>query len=335
MLQINGSDLIDDLQSRSKKYMCLADVLMFLSLKLKCEMSVAAEILLSRIPLEQGSNPIYFGKKIGMARFRQSPNDPLLSGLLEGVIIGEGDDFNDNPFNEPSLSRKYWEYSFDVEGLEQAISFKLDTLSSVLPDYLKPYEIRIGIQLKEVANILAGCKPRATAKSGEVVDIINGYQDALWEAYDHGVLKGTNVITDYYCNEEYRTDITLVKDEVADWAIQHGLEWPFKKSVEAMSENKDLIIDSLKKKNEMLQRELISAKAMIPQMLKQYREDDPLAIAIAMRNDEWLAFNEDDPRATTPSVEYLVAKLKTEFGMSGALAAAIEKVACPILRRGS
>jgi len=228
MLQINGSDLIDDLQSRSKKYMCLADVLMFLSLKLKCEMSVAAEILLSRIPMEQGSNPIYFGKKIGMATFRQSSNDPLLSGLLEGVIIGDGDDFDDNPFNEPSLSRKYWEYSFDVEGLEQAISFKLDTLSSVLPDYLKPYEIRIGIQLKEVANILAGCKPRATANSGEIVDIINGYQDALWEAYDHGVLKGTNVVTDYYCNEEYRTDITLVKDEVADWAIQHGLEWPFK-----------------------------------------------------------------------------------------------------------
>jgi len=102
-----------------------------------------------------------------------------------------------------------------------------------------------------------------------------------------------------------------------------------------MSENKDLIIDSLKKKNEKLQGELISAKAMVPQMLKQYREDDPLAIAIAMRNDEWLTFNEDDPRATTPSVEYLVAKLKTEFGMSGALAAAIEKVACPILRRGS
>lgn len=70
MSQINGIDLIRDLEAQSKKYMCLADVLLFLSLKLNCDASVAAEILLGRIPMEQGINPPYFGQKIGMATFR-------------------------------------------------------------------------------------------------------------------------------------------------------------------------------------------------------------------------------------------------------------------------
>lgn len=337
MSQINSIDLIKELEAESRKYMCLADVLFFLGLKLNCDVSVAAEILLSRIPLEQGINPSFFGQKIGMATFRQSPNDPLLSGLLEGVIIGEDGTFDDGPFAETSLSQKYWDYSFILEGLEQAVSFKLDTLSNELPDYLKPYKSRISIQLTEAANIMAGCKPRDVINKLPAAEIIGGYVASLWDAVDHKILAGTNEIMDYDYNESHRVDITLLKDEVTAWAKKHDIKWPFELSNQEKKEEADLAEDSVQTIQTLmvekgrLEEELSDLKATSPIFLEQYRQDDPLSIAIKLRNAEWSSFNEN-VRATIPSAEYLVAKIKSEYAMSDALAKAIEKVACPIQR---
>lgn len=96
---------------------------------------------------------------------------------------------------------------------------------------------------------------------------------------------------------------------------------------------KTISIDTLRNEISLLNEKLAQVTKKVPQKLGAYRGDDPLEIAINLRNVEWSSFDEDDARATTPSAEYLVAKLKSEYGMSGALAAAIEKVACPILRR--
>lgn len=335
MSQINGIDLIRDLEAQSKKYMCLADVLLFLSLKLNCDASVAAEILLGRIPMEQGINPPYFGQKIGMATFRQSPNDPLLSGLLEGVIVGADTAFEDSPFNEMEFSKQYWDYSFIVKELEQAISFKLDALSQELPEYLKPYKTRIGIQLTEVANIMAGCKPRDIINKLPEAEIIGSFTASLWDAVDHNVLSATNEVIDYGYNESKRVDVTLLKDEVTEWAKKHGINWPFELSTKTgerdLAEDSAQTIKRLMAENDELEDELIDLRLSSPIFLGKFRPDDPLDIAIKLRNAEWGAFNEN-VRSTIPSAEYLVAKLKSEYAMSDALAKAIEKVACPIQR---
>lgn len=337
MSQITSIDLIKDLEAESRKYMCLADVLFFLGLRLNCDVSVAAEILLSRIPMEQGVNPSFFGQKIGMATFRQSPNDPLLSGLLEGVIIGADGTFDDIPLAETSLSKKYWDYSFILEGLEKAVSFKLDTLSNELPDYLIPYKSRISIRLTEAANIMAGCKPRDVVNKMPAAEIIGGYMASLWDAVDHDILTGRNEVLDYSYNESNRVDITLVKDEVTEWAKKNDIKWPFELS---NHENEDEVIlaedtaqtiQTLMVEKARLKEELSDLKANSPIFLEQYRPDDPLSIAIKLRNAEWSSFNEN-VRSSIPSAEYLVAKIKSEHDMSDALAKAIEKVACPIQR---
>lgn len=335
MSQTNGIDLIRDLEAQSKKYMCLADVLLFLSLKLNCDASVAAEILLGRIPMEQGINPPYFGQKIGMATFRQSPNDPLLSGLLEGVIVGADTAFEDSPFHEMAFSKHYWDYSFIVKDLEQAISFKLDAPSQELPEYLKPYKTRIGIQLTEVANIMAGCKPRDIINKLPEAEIIGGFTASLWDAVDHNVLSATNEVIDYDYNESNRVDITLLKDEVTEWAKKYGINWPFELSTKTgerdLADDSAQTIKRLMAENDELEDELIDLRLGSPIFLGKYRPDDPLDIAIKLRNAEWGAFNEN-VRSTIPSAEYLIAKLKSEYAMSDALAKAIEKVACPIQR---
>ncbi|WP_168393202.1 hypothetical protein [Erwinia amylovora] len=337
MNQINSIDLIKDLESKSKKYMCLADVLIYLSLKLNCDVAVAAEILLSRIPLEQGINPSFFGQIIGMATFRQSPNDPLLSDLLENVITGTDGTPDENAFAGILVHQKYWEYSFIIEGLEQAISFKLDTISNELPDYLKPYKARIGIQLTEAANIMAGCKPREVINKLPDAENIDGFTALLWDAVDHQVLTGTNEVLDYSYNESLRVDITLLKDEVTEWAKKYDIQWPFdssnqeKKGEVVLVEDTSQLIQKLKFEKEGIKKELFDLRAISPIFLNQYRQDDPLSIAIKLRNAEWSSFNEN-VRATIPSAEYLVAKIKSEYEMSDALAKAIEKVACPIQR---
>ncbi|MFZ4221347.1 hypothetical protein ACEV6Q_26395 [Enterobacter ludwigii] len=64
--------------------------------------------------------------------------------------------------------------------------------------------------------------------------------------------------------------------------------------------------------------------------LKKYRDDDPLALAIEIRNKEWLDFNPDDKNSRV-NQDAIIMEL-TEKGLSKKTAASIELVACPIKR---
>ncbi|EMX4958794.1 hypothetical protein ACHQJC_20475 [Raoultella planticola] len=89
----------------------------------------------------------------------------------------------------------------------------------------------------------------------------------------------------------------------------------------------------LKNEIECLKAEAEKLLTKLPCQLGKYRDDDPLLIAIQLRNSEWLSYDEDD-RKTIPSQEALVAQLKQQYqSMPDAQARAIEKVACPIKRK--
>lgn len=64
--------------------------------------------------------------------------------------------------------------------------------------------------------------------------------------------------------------------------------------------------------------------------LKKYREDDPLALAIEIRNKEWVDFNPDDKNSRV-NQDAIILGL-TERGLSKKTASSIELVACPIKR---
>lgn len=94
-------------------------------------------------------------------------------------------------------------------------------------------------------------------------------------------------------------------------------------------------IDDLENQIEDLKNQINELKLKIPYGLGKYREDDPLEIAIKVRNELWVNYNEDD-RVTIPTQDWVVKKLREEykkFGMAEIQALAIEKVACPIKRK--
>lgn len=96
---------------------------------------------------------------------------------------------------------------------------------------------------------------------------------------------------------------------------------------------KEVSMSDLEEEIEKLKSEIERLSNLIPSSLGTFRVDDPLLIAIQLRNSEWSGYDEDD-RKTMPSQEALVAQLKQQYkNMPDAQARAIEKVACPIKRK--
>ncbi|EKC2241808.1 hypothetical protein VQZ80_000213 [Salmonella enterica] len=68
-----------------------------------------------------------------------------------------------------------------------------------------------------------------------------------------------------------------------------------------------------------------------PILLKKYRNDDPLYLAIQIRNRYWANYDPEKDPATRGNQAAIKQELK-ERDISAIEAAAIEKVACPIKR---
>lgn len=83
-------------------------------------------------------------------------------------------------------------------------------------------------------------------------------------------------------------------------------------------------VDSLRKQIRKLENER-------PILIKKYREDDPLYLAIQIRNQEWLKYDHDNDRATRGNQAAIIHDLEKR-GFPKRQAEAIELVACPIKR---
>lgn len=68
-----------------------------------------------------------------------------------------------------------------------------------------------------------------------------------------------------------------------------------------------------------------------PILLKEYRDDDPLYLAIQIRNREWANYDPENDRTTRGNHAAITQELK-ELGVKERQAIAIELVACPINR---
>ncbi|EPD1271085.1 hypothetical protein ACR6AX_001242 [Escherichia coli] len=89
---------------------------------------------------------------------------------------------------------------------------------------------------------------------------------------------------------------------------------------------------------EVLLAEISSLKEQIrkleserPILLNKYRDDDPLYLAIEIRNREWANYDPENERATRGNQGAIITELEKR-GFTSRQAASIELVACPIKR---
>lgn len=66
--------------------------------------------------------------------------------------------------------------------------------------------------------------------------------------------------------------------------------------------------------------------------LREFREDDPLALAIDIRNRDWSGYDPNEPESKSPKQESIITALQI-MGFSKIQAKSIESVACPIKRK--
>lgn len=91
---------------------------------------------------------------------------------------------------------------------------------------------------------------------------------------------------------------------------------------------KDKQIEKLKNEIEELKLKVSKNNSIL--YLNEFRDDDPLALAIDIRNNEWAGYVHDD-KATRGNQESIVLELVNR-GLSRKQAESIESVACPIKR---
>ncbi|MDS1916031.1 hypothetical protein QSI79_22330 [Enterobacter asburiae] len=92
-----------------------------------------------------------------------------------------------------------------------------------------------------------------------------------------------------------------------------------------------LTIDTLKQEIKSLKNKIQELSANVPCLLGVYREDDPLLLAIHIRNTEWAKFNPENDRATRANQAAIKHELE-QRGFTTRQAESIELVACPIIR---
>ncbi|CAK7044597.1 hypothetical protein [Morganella morganii] len=112
MKNIATLDPIEDLRRKANQFVSVEEVLTIICSKLDCSRKVAAEIVLSKLPDEYDHdnrpiNPLFFGKKLGIATFSYCDNRPLVRDMLLSIIQDDQyafekevlpTDFDDIPF---------------------------------------------------------------------------------------------------------------------------------------------------------------------------------------------------------------------------------------------
>lgn len=82
---------------------------------------------------------------------------------------------------------------------------------------------------------------------------------------------------------------------------------------------------------QQLKNKIIALSEKVPILLGELREDDPLLLAIQIRNSEWAKYDPDNDRPTRGSQAAITQELEGK-GFNKRQAEAIELVACPIKR---
>ncbi|MCA2044163.1 hypothetical protein [Escherichia coli] len=129
-------------------------------------------------------------------------------------------------------------------------------------------------------------------------EILDGLMDLTWdELFENNEAQGSNIE-----HKELRTDDDFLSR-----------------------------IAMLEKENESLRERVNQLEKERPILLRAYRDDDPLYLAIEIRNREWANYDPENDRATRGNQGAITTELEKR-GFTSRQAASIELVACPIKR---
>lgn len=95
--------------------------------------------------------------------------------------------------------------------------------------------------------------------------------------------------------------------------------------------DKKVSVETLQDEIRQMKNKIVELSAKVPILLGALREDDPLLLAIQIRNSEWAKYDPDNDRATRGSQAAITQELESK-GFNKRQAEAIELVACPIRR---
>ncbi|WP_241609339.1 hypothetical protein [Rosenbergiella australiborealis] len=118
-------------------------------------------------------------------------------------------------------------------------------------------------------------------------------------------------------------DLSIPIEEITPSTF-HSNNEPTKAMSESDIEMLRIEIDSLRRQIRKLENER-------PILLKKYRDDDPLFLAIQIRNKEWIKYDADKDRPTRANQASIRQDLEN-MGFTSRQAESIELVACPIKR---
>lgn len=237
------------------------------------------------------------------------------------------------------------------------ISFS-DTVSFILEDndFLNFHDVvqfiyrNFNLVSDDVSNCLASCsydRVKGVSESDEIaaesLETLEYLISSNWiSSIDN---EGQGGYFSIYNNEGYengsRKDFFFRKNELIQVLTIAGITFRFNEQLDNENSTESSVqeyakrIKILSDENKKLKNEADELRHDKPKYLGVFRDDDPLLIAINIRNVEWELFDENNARVTTPSADYVIEKLKEQYGMSHALASAIERVACPIVRKAS
>lgn len=210
------------------------------------------------------------------------------------------------------------------------------------PFYLYEYNVISGFKRTEEFTTQSINFLKAMAFGIEYIEDTNPEFEGVYSRIDGEkgwyrvfYFKGTELATSFLdsnvtlppCLEKFRLS--------AERRLKFKAERLAKAKAKVEQADTDVSVESLQKEVDRLQIELKNLSSSVPTMLGAFREDDPLMIAIQLRNTEWANYDIDD-RKTVPSQEGLVAQIKEQykiFNIPEIQARAIEKVACPIKRK--
>lgn len=124
----------------------------------------------------------------------------------------------------------------------------------------------------------------------------------------------------------------LNKQECADFSEQFELQDNNACQKELCNDDNLVFrIERLEKENKELRVRVRELEQERPILLRAYRDDDPLYLAIEIRNREWANYDPENDRATRGNQGAITTELKKR-GFTSRQAESIEVVACPIKR---
>ena len=90
-------------------------------------------------------------------------------------------------------------------------------------------------------------------------------------------------------------------------------------------------VEILRMEINTLKKQVRKLESERPILINTFRDDDPLFLAIKIRNQEWSKYDPENDRQTRGNQTAIVKELEDK-GFSNVQAKAIEMVACPIKR---